>query len=62
MIEGCFKGVSVVSRLFEISQREFQRRFKDVRDVSMVFQEVSSVFQKVFMIFQGRLKGVLMEF
>ena len=54
------QGVSVVSRVFQRSQWEFQRSCKGV---SIVFQGsfkgVPSKFRRVF---QGRFKGVLVEF
>ena len=73
-IEGCLKGVSVVSRVFERSQREFQ--FQSFKGVSRVFQgsskgvpseflgcsmEVSRVFQESLKI-EGCFNGVFMGF
>ena len=55
-IERSFKVVSVVSRVFERSHREFQRSFKGVS------RKFDNCFKVIFRKVQGYLKEIKMKF
>ena len=61
-IERYFKGVSVVSRVFERSKGEFQRSLKDVLSFKGVLRNIEVCSERYSMLYQGRFKEVSMVF
>ena len=57
-----FKGVSVVSSLFERSKGEFQRSLKDVLSFKVFLRKIEVCSERYSMLYQGRFNEVSMVF